>query len=192
MIIYLEGVDGSGKTTLAKAIYNRLLQIHKVYNVEVVEDGESLIPTRPDHPNRLNLTELVKQLTKMAKSIDTIYICDRGPISDILYRTFDNHQPVIDLQSFIWLWMNYNIGVITVHCDSDLSTKAMLDRGESNPIAVTHHTSLRYLYKQIMPLLGAIPYNMSEEPLSTVNLVLATLWQNLNKLKEIKTSLKEN
>ena len=85
MIIYLEGPDGSGKSTLADKIAELCKQLNKKYD----RNGEPKVSTHPTRPNRVNANEVFNILRSMAES-DEIVILDRGPISDNLYRMFDN------------------------------------------------------------------------------------------------------
>jgi thymidylate kinase len=187
MIIYLEGVDGTGKTTLANALADRIEQLKRTHNItKVVKNGESLINTHPLKPNRLTENELLIQLYQMTIDLSTIYICDRGPISDIIYRAYDEYPTVTTLENFWVFWMAHQHIFICVHCDSDKSEELMKRRGDDNPVVYTKYQELRYWYKQICPLFNAVKYdidtmghNMSEP----INKILARLWTGLRQWK---------
>lgn len=192
MIIYLEGPDASGKSTLRTKIFERLNQIQeelKTFGVATfVENGEDLIPTRPTNSNRLTLVNLVSKFFEMANDLTTIYICDRGPISDIIYRAFDKFQPVMTLNQYITVWIQCHSLVITVHCDSDASIEMLHERGDNNPIAVANHAAIRYLYKQIMPIFKPLKYDFSlsgnkDYTLNKISWMVANLLSGLEKVK---------
>ena len=186
MIIYLEGPDASGKSTLKASLIARLETLASIRNIKIVPDGEKLIPTRPGIANipRCTYRQLVNNLEKMARKLDTVYICDRGPISDVIYRAFDKYLPIINLEDYRLIWLTNSQFIVTVHCDTDLSTELLAKRGDNNPIAIANHQALRYLYRQIMPLFDAFKYDLStiktpNDQLSVNNSILARLWNGL-------------
>lgn len=160
MIILFEGVDGSGKTTLLKNIAELLLNRGIEYQI----DDRLKVGTMPNSDLRLNIADLWPLMIQMA-SDKTIYLCDRGPLSDIIYRTFDKtgEEPVMDLsalETFIKLRKHLNHhGLAIVITDTNDSEKNMLKRGEDNPVAIEHHNSIRYLYQQIGKAIGAITHD---------------------------------
>jgi len=187
MIIYLEGPDASGKSTLKASLIARLETLSSIRNIKVVRDGEALIPTRPNMPGlpRCTRDELLSNLWQMAGNVDTVFICDRGPISDVIYRAFDRDLPIIDLETYWLTWLTNSHFIVTVHCDTDLSAELLVKRGDNNPIAVANHQAIRYLYKQIMPLFGAFKYDLATiktptDQLNINNSILARLWTGLD------------
>lgn len=189
MIIYIEGVDGSGKSTLKGRLLKRLEQIKDLHNIKIYPEGETLIPTHPSKANRLSREDLFKQLSKMANDPNTVYICDRGPLSDIIYRAFDDYKPLVSLEELLWFWGTQGIMIVTVHCVNDRSEELMKERGEENPVAIQYHKALKYIYNQIMPLFGAINYDFSvesDEKLSSINTILARLWAGRNKFNQLQ------
>lgn len=181
MIIYLEGVDGTGKSTLADALAKRLEDLKPVKGFSVVRDGELLIRTRPGS-RKLNQEQLIEKLSDMAISGDTIYICDRGPLSDIIYRTFDDESPVLPLDNFWFIWLAHQMFIVTVFCDSDKAQELMVARGDDNATAINRHKELRYLYQQIAPMFNMIPYDVAKhghDLQEVVNVILAHLWQRV-------------
>lgn len=181
MIIYIEGVDGSGKSTLKDRLVKRLEQVKNIHGVTIFPEGETLIPTRPQAPNRITKVALARQLLKMASDPDVVYILDRGPLSDIIYRGFDDYEPVLTLDMFSLLWNNFPMSVM-VHCTNKNAEEYMLSRGEDNPTSLNHHKALTHFYNQILPLFNAIKYDFTEETddkLTTINTILARLWAGL-------------
>jgi thymidylate kinase len=152
MIIYIEGVDGSGKSTFAKAITTYLQdQKFKVY-----PKAEKLMVTHPWRLDRISKVNLATKIRQCAES-DTIYIVDRGELSDIIYRTFDSdkYSALMTLKEYYELYKMHEHQHMIVHCDSVRSEQLMLLRGEDNLISIREHQKLRYLFNQIMPLFNA-------------------------------------
>ena len=158
MIIWLEGPDGSGKSTLKDSIYDTLTE--GKYNTNKVDaNGELLIPTHPARDGRLNEQQLFKQLKKMVLS-DCVYIVDRGPRSDCIYRVFDNYKPVTTLNKVINFIKHYNNKIFLCYCRTDVAEEKMLERGDENPVALTRHKELTRLYDMVMGLISVnCPYN---------------------------------
>ena len=184
MIVYIEGVDGTGKTTFAKALYEKLKK-EKIFK-KVEPDGEALIPTKPKDPKRLKPQELHIKFVEMAEDLNTLYICDRGPLSDIIYRTFDNYTPVVDLITLSTMIAMSGPKVFLVHCDTADSFTNMMTRGETNPTSINFHKALKKLYRQIIPtfrVLPAVEYDMAKHDLDGVITIL------LERLKLAKDSL---
>lgn len=147
MIVYIEGVDGSGKSILA----NQLTDFLKSKQFKVYRNGESLISTRPNHPKRVSHETLFDRLTRMANS-DIIYILDRGPVSDCVYRCIDEYQPVTMLSS-VYEWLRrYRAKVFGIYCKTLHSEQDMLERGDDNLNAISCHPILERIYDTIIPL----------------------------------------
>ena len=149
MIIYLEGPDGSGKSTLIEALNDML--VGSGYEVDAC--ANRFIPThplakyRPDGASRIDETTMYRALKKMAKS-DKIYIVDRGPISDIIYRTFDDFEPVTTLSRFISELQKLQHTKI-IYCHNNKAEEMMLKRGDDNPIAIAKHKEISKLYELV-------------------------------------------
>lgn len=155
MIIYLEGPDGSGKTTLIDSIGDVLEGANVYYDVH----GKKLVSTYPQDPNRLTERQLFAALRKMAKS-NYVYIVDRCVISDIVYRVFDNYKPVTILHKVIEFLKKYNSRIFLVYCRTEKAEKYMLERGDNNPIAVTKHKEISRVFDLVMSEIAAnIKYN---------------------------------
>lgn len=160
MIVYVEGVDGSGKSTFAKALAAHLQDPQFNFKFKVHPKGEKLMVTHPWRLDRINSKRLQDQLTMCLLSPD-VYIVDRGELSDIIYRTFDfeKYSSLMTLKQFFRIYMDYSDRYIMVHCDSAKSEPLMLARGEDNPVSISEHQKLRYLFNQIMPLFNAIKFD---------------------------------
>lgn len=156
MIVYIEGVDGSGKSTFAKALTTHLQE----EGFDVVPKAEKLMVTHPWRPDRIDKASLRRQLRKCLDS-PQVFIVDRGELSDIIYRTFDfkKYTALMTLKEFFNIWAYNQDKYIIVHCDSDKSEQLMLARGEDNEISIVEHQKLRYLFNQIMPLFNALTFD---------------------------------
>ena len=194
MIIYFEGPDGSGKSTLITYLSRRLDQLQRLRGIKVVEHGERLIPTRPYQPNRIEPSALMVKLAEMAIDKETVYILDRGPLSDIIYCAFNGYQPVISLSTWFVFWLNYSDMITMVYCDSDVAEEMMLARGDNYPIAVQYYKQIRYMYQQVMPMFSPCRYDMakhktSEDMLARVNIIIATMFAKVEHQKNIDSHL---
>lgn len=151
MIIYLEGPDGSGKSTLADKIVELCKQLNKKYD----RNGEPKVSTHPTRPNRVNANEVFNILKDMAES-DEIVILDRGPISDNLYRMFDNYEPVAQLPDYIKLFKEFvdKNQMLIIYTRTMKAEEAMRARGDDNPVALNRHKELTKAYDLIMGLIN--------------------------------------
>lgn len=152
MIIYVEGVDGSGKSTFAKAVTGYLRE----QGFAVHSKAEKLMVTHPWRLDRITKENLLYELRRCLHS-NKVYIVDRGELSDIIYRVFDfeKYSSLMTLSEYYNFYRLFSERYIIVHCDSDRSEQLMLARGEDNLVSITEHQKLRYLFNQIMPLFNA-------------------------------------
>ena len=170
MIIYLEGPDGSGKTTLVQNIWDQL--VRKYY---VTIGAEEDIPTHPKRQNRISEGELFKKLKKMAKS-NIVYVLDRGPLSDIIYRIFDEYKTVTTLSKMLDFLVRYNNKILMVYCHTPDAEKYMLERGDDNPVALAKHKDITRAYNLVMSLIkDKCKYNFAEYDFTKRNSVKTTM-----------------
>lgn len=183
MIIYLDGPDGSGKSTLA----NEIARICKEEGYSFDRFAERNIATNPRGNYRIDAEHLFDELKYMAKD-NTIHILDRGPISDNLYRMFDNYEPVAKLEDYLKLFKEFNKNkqMILIYTRTDAAEKAMLERGDDNPIAINRHKELSKAYDLIM---GVINFNLNGKMILFDYTLPNATDKLLNKVKE---TLKEN
>ncbi len=160
MIVYIEGVDGSGKSTFAKHITKYLQDT----GFNVVPNAEKAMVTHPWREDRIDKDTLIMRLRQRLADKYTIYIVDRGELSDIIYRTFDldKYKALMSLEEFYRVYYIYSKYYHIVHCDSEMSEELMLKRGEDNEISIKEHQKLRYLFNQIMPIFHATKFDAAK------------------------------
>lgn len=147
MIIYFEGADGSGKTTLKEKVVDRLMNMSSLTDkYTIVNNIEPYINSNPSSGVRCSKTELYLRWRELIDDQEAIYVIDRSPLSDIVYRAFDEHDVLMTLDDFTYLIKTTK--VINVFCDSDRAEELMKARGDDNPIALAKHRTIRYLYRQ--------------------------------------------
>ncbi len=147
MIIYFEGADGSGKTTLKEKVVDRLMNMSSLTDkYTIVNNIEPYINSNPSSGVRCSKTDLYLRWKELIDDQEAIYVIDRSPLSDIVYRAFDEHDVLMTLEDFTYLIKTTK--VINVFCDSDRAEELMKARGDDNPIALAKHRTIRYLYRQ--------------------------------------------
>ena len=147
MIIYLEGPDGSGKSTLSDAITAELIKRDLL--VIQTKDGKCDIDTHPRSAHRNTAPQLITNFVDMAYK-DVIFVLDRGPISDVIYRCYDEYEPVISVDKVVDLLSLLKDKVKVIFCNNDIAEQKMLERGDDNPIAINKHKEITNNYRSIM------------------------------------------
>ena len=147
MIIYLEGVDGTGKSTLVRMLEDSLSQFGKVD-----AEANKRIPTHPNRPGRVTQAKMFKELKAMARD-NVIHIVDRGPISDVIYRVFDAHKSVTTIEKVQEFLQEFNNRVLTIYCRNNVAKRNMLERGDDNPVAIEKHDELTKAFDIVMQLI---------------------------------------
>lgn len=148
MIIYLEGPDGSGKSTLSDAITMEL--VRRDLPVIQTKDGQCDIDTHPRSKYRNNAQKLIETFVTYAYNKDAIFVLDRGPISDVIYRHFDDNKPVLNEGQVADLLSLLKDKVKVIFCDNDVAEQKMLERGDDNPIALEKHKDITNCYRNFM------------------------------------------
>lgn len=144
MIVYIEGPDGTGKTTLARNIEKRCSQHGLKYVF-----AEPLIQTNPTKPGRVSETKLAYQLLRMSRNDKVVYILDRGPISDCVYRVFDDYEPVMPLTWLMDIFRQFRNKIVFVYANNANAEYYMLQRGDDNPVAIAKHKKISYVYEML-------------------------------------------
>ena len=147
MIIYLEGPDGSGKSTLSDAITKELIK--RDLPVIQTKDGKCDIDTHPRSQYRNTAPQLIMNFVDMAYK-DAIFVLDRGPVSDVVYRQFDEYEPVLNEGQVADLLSLLKDKVKIIFCDNDVAEQKMLERGDDNPIAIEKHKDITNCYRNYM------------------------------------------
>lgn len=128
MIVFVEGVDGSGKTTLVKQLQERGYRTEYCYR----EDTHFSI------------------LNEMKKS-DKVYILDRGPITDIVYRLTDDlprdEMTLLEIATLLE-------GSKIIYCSQPLAYEYATARGEDNIKSKIAHDKLTVCYEYVMSIIA--------------------------------------
>ncbi len=140
MIVYLEGADGSGKTTLAKKIEKYVKTKGWKYVM-----AEPFINTNPYVPGRVNSLTLTASLEAMSMNNNVVFILDRGPISDCIYRLFDDEKPVMNY-SILRMYLEVMDNICLVYCHNSHQKQHALDRGDDNKIAMDNADKIARVY----------------------------------------------
>ena len=132
MFIILEGVDGTGKSTLCKKLTDL-----GVYDV---------IPPRSDVVNNF---QQWCSLIDIGKTIDVVV--DRSFISDLVYRLSDDKEVgTLNLVSMSLLIASK--GIVIIHCNTEKAFYYAKQRGEDNITDENLHKTISKNYETIMTI----------------------------------------
>lgn len=148
MLIMFEGADGTGKSSFINRLTRDL--IDKYY---IIMDAEHWLDTYPNSADRLDKRQLIKNIVNLAKDKDRIFLADRGPISDIVYRLFDDYKSVLTMNEMIGLLDTLKRNLFVVYAHTTEAEKRMLERGDNNDIAVHNHKQICKAYDIVMTAL---------------------------------------
>lgn len=126
MLIFVEGRDGSGKTTLCDTLYKR------GFNTIRVARG------------------LNKSFCELAE-LNGTYICDRSFITELVYRIVDNTKCDMSLETMIKLLHRGKVKII--YCCTKDDFKNSMKRGEDNITTEEASNRLALLYNHILAAL---------------------------------------
>lgn len=124
MLIIIEGVDGSGKSILAKKLEK--------------QTGYKLLPVIPIKHNHEVVWEFY------INDNENIYITDRSFITDVVYRSFDDKGRNFDPTNITKWLMSGKITI--VHCETETSYEDSMIRGEDNITDREHHEKIKQMY----------------------------------------------
>lgn len=134
MIVYFEGVDGSGKSTIIKKLQDE-------FGYDVVTP-----PQRTDDKRK----EYIAWEDFISSYKDKVVLCDRGFISEFVYRLVDYKITFLTLELFVKLLTNCKI----VHCISPTSFTDAQERGEDNIVTFEQHKRIEQLYFDTMSMIN--------------------------------------
>lgn len=142
MMILVEGIDGSGKSILVKQLYEKGYAIQKVL---------------------LHQKFNYRKAAEYCGQGDITLIEDRSPITDIVYRIFDNgiadREENID---DILYWINY-FNVKVIYCKNNSSYKDAQIRGEDTIKNYADHEKVSTIYDTVMSIINrSYPNNIFE------------------------------
>lgn len=127
MLVLIEGVDGSGKTTLVN-------QLHKLgYHTVNMNKFRGIEQQYFLYKDLNNLSEL---------QTDNVMILDRSFISELVYRCIDLKQPDISLKDIASLLSACKI----IFCTSNTAFDDSIARGETNIVDKNVSERLENLY----------------------------------------------
>lgn len=124
MIVFVEGVDGSGKSTLIENLSNLYSNIR--------------ISRREDGPLMWNkVISLGKSLGK-----DAVILVDRSPLTEYVYRTEDDKMCKYQYSQVLkWL----KSGKV-IYCNNDYAYSNAISRGEDNLTDENRHSKVKHIY----------------------------------------------
>jgi thymidylate kinase len=109
MLVLIEGIDGSGKSTLCKQLINN------GFDNVVISDG---------------VDEFVKYKALKTMYKNSVLILDRGFVTDLVYRSIDlAPRHGMNLQEIAAICKD---DVLIIHCKSDTAFEDSITRGEDN------------------------------------------------------------
>ena len=132
MLILVEGADGSGKSYLVNQLYEKGFAIQKV---KCHQNFNFKNAANNCYYYYINLVE------------------DRSPITDIVYRIFDEQKPdrtenIDDILEWI---RYYNVKII--YCKTKSSYTDSIRRGEENITSFQNHCEISKIYDVVMGII---------------------------------------
>lgn len=134
MLIFVEGPDGSGKSTLVKALSD------KYATAKVPRNAESI--------------QLWNAIKRVSDGGDVVF--DRSPITDLMYRILDGEACTCGIDNILY-WLH---GSKIIFCNSDTAFKDAMERGETNITDESRHNILSSIYETFMQILKLSKYDV--------------------------------
>ncbi|MBP5835639.1 dTMP kinase [Candidatus Phytoplasma meliae] len=211
-LIIIEGLDGSGKTTLIKQLANLLQQQNKevitLSGLGSSAIGHQIRQTFLTHTNLNNPTRLHLSLANMYQTqhelidpnikTDKIILIDRWIGSNYAYRVYPSQNPTIN-QIFNQSIKNFIQPNMTIYLKIDpkigLNRKQkqanhQLDVIEQSPLSYHHQVALGFEQFMKRKDIGH-KIILDTTTNQTTNHNIETIFSTINKLKPILTSTKE-
>ena len=163
MFVLVEGIDGSGKSTLVN-------ELSKYYSIIVSKNKNNMV-----------------YLSNLTMLSDEVYVCDRSVLSDMAYRIFDGEEPYCSLMQILNLVKHS----IIIYCKNKHSYKKSIERGEDNIINKKDSKKLSDIYDTIMSMFkvygvceNILEYDYEKYELDMVRCYIESLTNNKMLLKE--------
>lgn len=156
MIVYFEGVDGSGKSIIIR-------KLQEQFGYDVVACPYRRINKRTEYEDWKRFA---------SKYENKIILCDRSFISEFVYRLIDDDETFLTLKFFAELLTNCKI----VHCTSSTSFTDAQERGEDNIVTFEQHKRIEQVYFDTMSMIN----KFTKIPILTFD------WHNQNTSDVIK------
>ena len=163
MFVLVEGIDGSGKSTLVKELSN-------YYTV--------VAPKRNDKEMFLSL--------KLFYS-DEVMVFDRSILSDMVYRIFDGEEPDCSIFDIMRVLEHS----IIIYCKNKNSYKKSIERGEDNIIDKKDSKKLSQIYDTIFSMFkvyrmcdNILEYDYEKDEPDIVRCYIESLTNNEMLIKE--------
>lgn len=134
MLITVEGVDGSGKSTLVK-------QLCKYGVIHLA--GENPF-------TRDSVVDIIK-IIEIASKSNQLYVFDRSFITDIVYRFIDYKECAKYTLEDLYKFCKYTD--IIIYCDNENAFENAMRRGETHITRKDISNQLRYLYRFVIDVL---------------------------------------
>lgn len=124
MIVFVEGSDGSGKSTLIRQLSNRYS------NIRIARDVES--------------GKMWKRLLKFSKHIgrNKVLLVDRSPLTELVYRTEDGRESKFN-RSLVYKCLKSGK---TIYCKTLTAYEDAMRRGEDNLCVKERHRNVQKIY----------------------------------------------
>lgn len=169
-IFLVEGVDGSGKTTLVNKLKEQYSDINVVHTVP--RDWVQL-------ESSVNLWQYLLEKIKSKVKQENIVLIDRSFITDFVYRTrVDIGKPSMEFNEFAYLMYTYKLKII--YCNTNAAYVNAKARGENYITNVTIHSNICETYEHFMQTM-----RMLGIPVVNYDYTLDEIEKLYKKLKEI-------
>ena len=133
MFIIVEGIDGSGKSTLVK---------------ELEQHGAIFLPGE-DRYSKKSIKHFLSMIKQLHNHKD-VYLCDRSFLSDLVYRYIDDKSPAVYTLDNLYQFCKYCDAII--YCNSAHSFENSIARGENNITDILTSERLRIYYNFLIDI----------------------------------------
>lgn len=167
-IYFVEGADGSGKTTLIKNLCNACDKVVSFTPPPVDWNWDTQYNIWDDFLNSI----------RNSNQLNDIVLIDRSPITEFVYRmVIDKAHTYMHLSDLLTLMDDYKIEI--VYCKNDKSYELAKDRGESYITDKETHSLICEMYEHFMYTLMMADFNVR-----LYNFETCSLTKTYNLLKE--------